>query len=184
MSYDPRLPDINDIAKKAWSVMVEDEKMKTTFPEPPMICYKRVQSLRDILVKAKLPASRLRTSRRAHHGFKPCGQSKCPVCDQLKVKNKVISSITCSTTGEEIGIKTRLTCISKNLVYCITCTRGGRVCPTHPQYIGETKKELKERLRGHRGTITQECQENTTAPVGVHFRSQGHSICDLSLIHI
>ena len=46
------------------------------------------------------------------------------------------------------------------------------------------KKEAKERLRGHRGTITQLGQENTQAPVGVHFRAPGHSYADLSFIPI
>ena len=47
-------------------------------------------------------------------------------------------------------------------------------------YIGETGKEAKERMRGHRGTITQLGQENTEAPVGVHFRAPGHSYADVS----
>ena len=74
--------------------------------------------------------------------------------------------------GEEVKVKGRLTCTSTNVVYCITCRRGGRICPTHPQYIGETGKQVKERARGHRGTVTQQCQENTTAPVGINFRGK------------
>ena len=58
------------------------------------------------------------------------------------------------------------------------------MCPAHHQYIGETGKELKERTRGHKGTVVQQCHVNTTAPVGVHFRSQGHSVCDLEIIPI
>ena len=62
--------------------------------------------------------------------------------------------------------------------------RGGLVCPSHPQYIKETGKEAKKRLWGHRGTITQLGQENTQAPVGVHFRAPDHSYADLSFISI
>ena len=62
----------------------------------------------------------------------------------------------------------------------LTCRRGGQVCHTHPQYVGETGKESKERLRGHRGSIIQLGQENTQAPVGVHFCSLGHSYADRS----
>ena len=42
------------------------------------------------------------------------------------------------------------------------------------------REGAKERLRGHRGTITQLGQENTQAPVGVHFRAPGHSYADVS----
>ena len=90
----------------------------------------------------------------------------------------------CSNTGEVMEIKDKLTCSSSNIIYLITCRRGGRVCPTHPQYVGETGKEAKERLRGHRGTVTQPGQENTQAPVGVHFRAPGHSYADLAFIPI
>ena len=72
-------------------------------------------------------------------------------------EKKVVTSVKCSATGKEVKVKGRLTCTSTNVVYCITCRRGGRICPTHPQYIGETGKQVKERARGHRGTVTQQC---------------------------
>ena len=80
--------------------------------------------------------------REAQSGFKPCRQSKCPVCDHLSDKNKVIKSVIASSTGEEIKVKGELTCSTTSVVYCITCRRGGRICPTNPQYIGETNKEI------------------------------------------
>ena len=95
-----------------------------------------------------------------------------------------VEEVIISATGEKMRIKDKLTCSSSNIIYMITCRRGGRVCPSHPQYIGETGKEAKERLRGHRGTITQLGQENTQAPVGVHFRAPGHSYADVSFIPI
>ena len=72
-------------------------------------------------------------------------------------------------------IKDKLTCFSSNIIYIITCRRGGQVCPPHSQYIGETGMEAEERLRGDRGTITQ---------LGVHFRAPGHSYADLFFIPI
>ena len=186
VKYDPRLPDIPEILHSSWRFLVEDKRMQEVFPKPPIVCYQRVESLRDMLVKARLPAkiSRVGRSMNMDIGFKPCRKANCPVCDQLKVKGKAIKSVCISSTQEEFQIKSKLTCSSSNVVYCITCRRGGRLCPAHPQYIGETGKEAKERFRGHRGTITQPSQANTTAPVGVHFRSNGHSLCDLEFIPI
>ena len=187
VKYDPRLPNVREILQRSWRVMVEDPTMKKCFPNPPMVCYQRVENIREMLVKAKLPVNHARKSSRIQdkpRGFKPCGEPRCPVCDQLREKKKIVTSITCSATGEEIDIKDRLTCSSTNVIYCITCRRGGRTCPNNPQYIGETKKSLRERFRGHRGTIIQSSQENTSAPVGAHFRGSGHSICDLEIVPI
>ena len=140
-------------------------------------------------MKAKLPTEKQRESRRLQEkrdGFKPCGQARCPICDQLSEcdKRRLIKSVKCSTTGEEIVIKGELTCSTSSVIYCITCLRGGRLCPSFPQYIGETKRSLKERMRGHRGSIIQPSQENCSAPKGIHFKSPGHSISDLRIIPI
>ena len=187
VKFDPRLPNFRDILKRTWGVMVEDPTMKSCFPKPPMVCYQRVDNIREMLVKAKLPANHDRSSRRLQenlNGFKPCREQNCPVCDQLKDKSKIIRSITCSATGESVEIRSKLTCTTRNVIYCITCRRGGRACPDNPQYIGETKLSVRDRLRGHRGTIIQPAQDNTSAPVGVHYRKAGHSICDLEMIPI
>ena len=155
------------------------------FPAPPIVCYQRVKNLQEMLVRARLPAASTRTSSRIQAnkaGFKPCRRPKCAVCDQLHDKSKVIKSIHSSATGEEIPIKGNLTCTSTNIVYCITCRKGGPGCPDHPQYIGESGKSLVERFKGHRGTVIQKGQVDTTAPVGVHFRQPGHSIHDLDIV--
>ena len=183
--FDPRLPDLNNVLKRSWSVMSEDPAMSKVFPSPPMVCYQRVQSIGEMLVRAKLPANQRRSRSRApDRGFKPCRDRNCPVCDHLEVKDRVIKTVKCSSTGEVLEMKSSMTCTTTNLVYCITCKRGGRVCPTHPQYIGETSKSLRERLRGHRGTVVQPSQVNTSAPVGLHFRQSNHSVCDLEIVPI
>ena len=115
------------------------------------------------------------------NGFHPCGLAKCPVCELLPDR-KVITTIKCTWSGEVFPIKNVITCSSRNVVYCITCTRGGRVCPLHPQYIGETGQQVKERLREHRGTVIQPAQADTTAPVGMHFRQPSHTYSNLQII--
>ena len=91
----------------------------------------------------------------------------CRVCDHLR-ETKVVTSVKCSATGATVKIKSRLACTIDNVVYCMTCKR-------------ETDKQMKQRARG---TVIQQCQENTTAPAGVHFRYQGHTVCDLEIIPI
>ena len=65
-------------------------------------------------------------------------------------------------------------CDSTNVVYLIRCRKE---CP-EAWYIGETMQTLRQRMNGHRTTITrQEC----SLPVGEHFSSPGHSASDLQV---
>ena len=168
VKFDPRLPNIREILHGAWRVLTENQDMKDIFPAPPMVCYQRVKNVREMIVRAKLPAPVTRSSSRVRtnkDGFKPCRKSKCPVCDQLEDKGKIVKSVQSYATAEEVAIRGNLTCTSTNVIYCITCRKGRPSCPTHPQYIGETGKSLVERFRGHRGTVVQKGQDQTTAPV-------------------
>lgn len=160
--FDPRLPNFRDLLHRAWKILTEDAEMKKVFPAPPLVCYQRVQNIRQMTVKAKLPTSAARSSTRikdSKNGFKLCMKPNCPVCDQLEIKGKLVKTVQCSSTGEEVEVKGKLTCSTTNLVYCITCRKGGPSFPTHPQYIGETGKSLVERFRGHKGTVVQKGQE-------------------------
>ena len=49
-----------------------------------------------------------------------------------------------TSTGETRAIKSNLTCDTKNLIYMIQCNR------CNLQYIGETKRRLKDRFNEHR----------------------------------
>ena len=89
-----------------------------------------------------------------------------------------------STTGETFPITGSLSCISENVIYCITCTKGNRCCKEKPQYIGETGRRACDRFQEHRGSITNPSQSNTTKPVGAHFQLPGHSINDLQIVPI
>ena len=53
-----------------------------------------------------------------------------------------------------------------------------------PQYIGCTDRPGKVRFSEHVGSVTQQCQVHTTIPVGVHFRSAGHSHSDMTFLPI
>ena len=52
------------------------------------------------------------------------------------------------------------------------------------QYLGETKRQLSERLGEHRRSILNHQQLSTTTPVSLHFNRAGHSINDVRLIPI
>ena len=95
IKFDPRLPNRTTL-KRAWTALVEDREMKKVFPAPPMVCYKRVQNLGEMLVRAKLPTGRVaRRCTRDQEGFTPCRQSNCSVCGLLRDKSKIVKEVSC-----------------------------------------------------------------------------------------
>ena len=48
--YDPGLPSITKIVQKHWRSLTLDPYMKSIFPKPPLIAYKRPMNIRDKLI--------------------------------------------------------------------------------------------------------------------------------------
>ena len=90
VTYDPRLPSINTIVRRHWRTMTRDQYMEEVFPQPPLIAYRRPRNLRDMLVRAKLPARKHQRPRRETVGMKKC--QNCPICPLVKTGNKIRST--------------------------------------------------------------------------------------------
>ena len=158
--------------------------MQKIFSQPPVVCYSRPKNFRDELVRAKLPrAQGRRSARKKQDGFFKCSKVTCRLCPYTGDPNvRVIKEVIVSLTGEKIPIRGHITCESKGVIYEGHCEKMDRTCPHRPQYVGETGKRAVDRFVGHRNSIRQACQEQTTAPVGVHFRLPGHCLSDLVFI--
>ena len=59
------------------------------------------------------------------------------------------------------------------MIQCKRCKR---------QYVGETKRTLRERFKEHRQPTNNPLHANATAAVPSHFNQPGHSIADMELI--
>ena len=159
---------------------------KTTayMPRPPRVSYSKTSSLGDIILRSKLPPPSFRQDRRqASTGFKKCGQrSDCSVCPH----SVNTSTHTCNYTGETYNINSYITCTTPGVVYSLECVKGSGVCARlkGPQYVGVTQRQAKVRFSEHLGSAVQPSQADTIKPVGVHFRSAGHSHSDMRFLPI
>merc|ERR1712129_19133 len=55
-TWDPRLPSLSPILQKHWrSMTFMDPYLEEVFPEPPLVAYKRQKSIKDFLIRAKVP---------------------------------------------------------------------------------------------------------------------------------
>ena len=147
--------------------------LKTIFPEPPVIAYRRPKNLGEHLIRAKL--SLKRKSKRKHNGFKLCGAGVCKTCAFSGMRpSEIIKSHKCQSTGEEWNITAPIDCHTTDVLYRITCIK----CPDFV-YIGETSRKLSERLTQHRGYVNR---QDLSQPTGAHFNGPGHSLSDMRAI--
>ena len=59
------------------------------------------------------------------------------------------------------------------MVHCNRC---------HKQYIGETKRRLKDRFNEHRRTVDKQTNRSKPTTVSEHFLSNDHNASDMLLI--
>ena len=86
------------------------------------------------------------------------------------------TNYTFSATAEIRTIHDHIDCNSKNLVYMIHCL------PCNKQYIGETKRRVKDRFNEHRRPVDRPTPSSRPTAVSDHFLSDNHSPNDIELI--
>ena len=148
-------------------MLKEDPAMATIFPEPPLVAYCRPQSLRDKLVKSKVPEVPARPKREVK-GIKKCLNVNCVTCPYVSPGREV----KCTATGENFHINSPVSCDTENVIYCITCKR------CQQQYVGQSGNQLSSRIAQHRGYINNYNKHKeagkATQPTGEHFNLPGH----------
>ena len=144
LTYHPELPKVKEIVNKHWPIIESSKRLNKSFPQKPIMAYRRPKSLRDILVHAKLnpdPSDDGPTGE-----SKPCGNNRCFTC-KLMTPTQIAKSI-------------------------CKCHLPNHVHPMCKQYVGETKRALNERMNGHRSDWTK--RRFQRSPVAEHFHLQNH----------
>ena len=168
-TYDPRLPSITTIVKKHYNMCKNDPEFENSFPEMPIVGYRRSKNLGEYLTRAKLyPISTSELRRRV--GFQRCtrmGQAGCLMChysmNTLQHKS--------AYDGKLYNIQSMIKCTDTYLIYSIQC----RKCPSI-QYVGQTTQTASTRFSNHRSDVTT---KKVDKPVSNHFNLPGHQLSDL-----
>ena len=74
VKYHPSLPSVSKIIHKHHRTMTLDPEMKENFPDPPLVAYKRPQTIRNKLIRAKVPSLKSKP-RRVINGMHKCKKS-------------------------------------------------------------------------------------------------------------
>ena len=131
---------ISNILRKHFNILLSSNRCKDVFKQPPFVAYRRSSNLRDLLVKAQLPV--ISTNHFPPGSFR-CGQN-CATCPYI---TNGLTSYTFYATGETRSITSHITCNTKNVIYMVQC----HLC--NLQYLGETKRRLKDRFNEHRRAV-------------------------------
>lgn len=104
ITFHPGLPSVAKVLRRHHEVMLEEDvTMKSVFPAPSLVCYKRHKNLRDTLIRSKV--SLKRRSKRKQIGFKKCHKSggACMMCLH---GTDATQTHKCNKTGQLWKIKT------------------------------------------------------------------------------
>ena len=174
-TFNPSLPHISNIIKKHHHLLHSSDRCKKVFPNLPVVAFRRSPNLRDLLVSAKLSSNSTNPHPQLPSGSYRCGKN-CATCPYI---SDGLTNYTFFSTGETRPIKSNLTCETKNLIYMIQCNR------CNLQYIGVTKRRLKDRFNEHRRTIDNPYTKSKPTTAAEHFlTAPNHTANDMQLIPI
>ena len=127
------MAQLKNILTRIHLPLTPDNEHDNVFRDVPIIGFRRARSLKDILLRAKIPQIK-------NKGW--CGPYKRPryeICKHIPTRN-----FTSFTTKRTYEIRPEnLNCIFKNVVYLISC----KTC--HRQYTG-ISEEFKARFNNYR----------------------------------
>ncbi|XP_073433457.1 uncharacterized protein [Dendrobates tinctorius] len=166
-TYHPFSPLIKKAVLEHWPLLEKAYPGIENFRNPPLICHKRAQNLKNTLVRADV-GSHFKTFRQKTFSTVRNGTFPCLGCAQCTNVSKG-DSFTHPRSGKRYKINGYFTCNSNFVVYLIKC-------PCGLGYVGETTQHVKDHISNHKSTIR--C-ENTLLPIPAHFVENRHSVSQL-----
>jgi len=186
--YTTKNNNLKEYLSDSWtSLLQNNDKLKDCFiNSAPCIVYKRGNTIANYLIRAKystvnstnlfvddniLALAELNAANNnVVFSVTPCRNKKCKCCTVITMTNTFQSTV----TNNEYIIANNMNCSTSHIIYLITCKKCKK------QYVGETKRKLKERATDHRSAI----KTKKSTAIGIHFNDIFHSIKDFSIIPI
>ena len=109
LTFHPHNISVKNIILKNFKLLQHDPSTAEIFAQPLLISYKRDKNLSNFLVKSTLKCDH-------QPGTFKCARVRCRTCPFISNANKI------SGPKRTVAITDHFSCISTNLIYCITCT--------------------------------------------------------------
>ena len=151
------------IISRNFRILRDDSTTSNIFNKPPLKAFRRAKNLKDLIVRSSLPRN---LPHQSPDTF-PCSRTVCRTCSHFN------SSSTITTPKGHVNITGHFSCITENVVYCLSWTK----CPS-TLYIGETGRRLTDRFREHRKDVIN---GRNDLPVPAYFNQTNHALEDLKV---
>ena len=162
-TYHPAYSKLKHILSNINLLLTPDAQHRKVFPEVPIVGFKRGKSLKDLLVRAKVPVEK-------ETDGKSCGcqGKRCEVCTFLEEKSTFTNKEGSDTYKIREGL--HLDCNSENVVYLITCKKCKK------QYVGSCITRFRTRFNNYRSCHRKFCRGHSVIQVSfhAHFMLDGH----------
>ena len=133
--YHPAFGNLSRTLNKIHILLACDKEHRKVFPNTPTVGFRRGKSLKDMLVRAKVPQLGDRTGK-----SEGCEGKRCGVCPFIKTTSEFDSK-----TGQRFAIRDfKLNCNSKNVVYLLSCKSCGI------QYVGSCTTKFRLRFNNYK----------------------------------
>ena len=139
VTYHPSFSRLKHILNNIHLLLTPDKEHEKVFPTIPIVGFKKGKSLKDFLVRAKVPPIE-----KPKGGCAPCGGKRCQVCNFMKNTDE-FHTITKNKTYF-IRSNNILNCNSKYVVYMIECKTCGK------PYVGSTETLFRTRFNNYRSS--------------------------------
>ena len=160
LTYSQYLPDVRKVLQKKRHILHNSRKLKTIFPEDPLVAFRRGTNLRDQLVHKK--------TRRAVYGSRrveeSCGKC-CVICSRMYRGEGTVQG-----RHNRCFYDITIGCKSSNVIYGVWCDKCQEVV-----YVGETGGVIYARIQNHLSSI-RSANPSVDLPVRRHFLAPDHSL--------
>ena len=144
ITYHPAFSEIKNILKSIHILLTPNQEHDNVFQSIPVVGFKRAKSLKDILVRARLPA--IQPYQGSSVG---CGGKRCDVCNYICNTKEFCSHV--KKNDKTYTLRTEdLNCNSKCVVYLAQC----KVCGI--QYVGSASTKFRLRFNNYKSAYRKD----------------------------
>ena len=163
VTFHPRLRMLGNVLKRHFHLLQTNERLRKAFTEPPMVAFRRLKNLKDMLVHTSQ-----NKVEREENEVKKCKSLRCKCCPHLQEKNSF------EINGKGHELRHGGTCKSTNLIYGVRCSK------CNLWYFGETSMKLHERLNQHRYSTNKlkrggSLDKTNDTGLAEHFAQEDHN---------
>ena len=173
LTYNCTFPDIKRSVNKHWDISKITRDFQPVFTEFPIVAFKRIRKLQDILGKKTIVNSRKQLCQNINpkHYLKPCNFSLNNLCcTQVQSTNTFRSTV----TQKALKVYNKLNCESKYLIYIMECV----LC--NKQYTSKSETTFNLRVSSHQKDLNKQ----NSLQADQHFRLPGHKFNKLKKLSL